>query len=139
VVTTQCKVKFHLIPNERYICKYLIIKNYCNKKDTVNNQYCSKETIDVTIGQVERVRVESGQFDSVRLLDHGSDRVGYRIISCFGSYQVEWSQLSGHLISGHFKFQVVSARVGPVIGSSSVGSSRVSSHNRSSQINYRVI
>jgi hypothetical protein len=93
-----------------------MIKNYCNKKDIVNNQYCSKETIDVTIGRVERVRVESGQFDSVRLLDHGSDRVG-----------------SGR-VSGHFMFRVVSGRVGSVIGSS-----RVSSHNRSSQINYRVI
>jgi hypothetical protein len=75
----------------------------------------------VAIGWV-RVWVGLGQFDSVRLLSHGSSRVGSGIgLFSVGSYQVESGWLSGHLASSYFGFRVVSGRVGSVIRSSSVG------------------
>jgi hypothetical protein len=60
----------------------------------------------VAIGRVGwvRVRVELGQFDSVRLLGHESSRIGS-------------GRVSGLLVSGRFRFWVVSGRVGSVIGS----------------------
>jgi hypothetical protein len=56
-----------------------------------------------------------------------------------GSYQVESGRISGHLVSGHFGFQVVSGQVGSGIGSFSVGSFRILGRLRSGQVGYRVI
>jgi hypothetical protein len=56
-----------------------------------------------------------------------------------GSYQVGLGRVSGHLVSGHFGYRVVSSQVGLGIGSSSVRSFQVSSRIRSGQIRYRVI
>jgi hypothetical protein len=63
---------------------------------------------EVSIGQVGQVQIGLGQFDSVRLSGHGSSRVGL-------------GQVSDLLVSDRFRFQVVSGRVGSVIGLSSVG------------------
>jgi hypothetical protein len=57
----------------------------------------------------------------------------------FGSYQVGSGWVSGHLVSGHFEFLVVSGRVGSDIESSSIRSFRVSGRIRSGWVNYRVI
>jgi hypothetical protein len=88
----------------------------------------------------------SGQFDSVRLSGHGFTRVGSGIGSfSVGSfqlsdrYQVGLGRLSGHLISGHFGFRIVSGRVGSVIGSSSVRLVWVSGRLRLGRVSYRVI
>jgi hypothetical protein len=56
-----------------------------------------------------------------------------------GSYQVESGRVSGHLVSGQFRFRVVSSRVGSSIESYSVGSFRVSGRIRLGWIGYRVI
>jgi hypothetical protein len=80
--------------------------------------------VEVAIG---RVRVGLGQFDLIRLLSgHESGRV-------------RLGRVSDLLVSGHFRFRVVSGHVGSVIGSYSVGSFWISGRVRSGQVGYRVI
>jgi hypothetical protein len=73
-----------------------------------------------------RGRVGLHKFDTVRLLGHGSDRVGL-------------DRVSGLLMSGRFRFRVVSGQAGLVIGSSSIGSFQISGRIRLGRVSYRVI
>jgi hypothetical protein len=55
------------------------------------------------------------------------------------SSRVRSSRVSGFLVSGHFRFRVISGRVGSVIRSSNVRSFQISGYIKSGWVGYRVI
>jgi hypothetical protein len=93
-------------------------KVYQNRQ---KNFKCSLLLVEAAIERVRSGRVGLGQFDSVRLSDHGA-----------GLIRLGW--VSGLLVSGRFGFWVVSGRVRSVIGSSSVGLFQILGRIRSGQL-----